>query len=382
MTEKAEERHASWLELFFDLVAVAGVAQLTHLVHGSTSWGGAGLYVVCFLAFWMAWMCFTVIGNVVGDATRAVPVLVAMAGLVFMAASVREVHDGHAPVFAGAYLGVRVLASRVWEGSREERVIAEWPVVHAGVSMLPWIASFWVDGPWRYALWALGLALDLLITFTVSGERLVAKMAERLSRYGQPPSRVAFGRLDPAHFGERLGLFTIIVLGEGVLTVTAAMAEHAEWHARLFWTVSAALMLLGTLWGAALHHGFGGIPYLSPGRWGPKALLPLHCLITGLLAAFAAGLGDAVESVEHGHVGTATRWLLCGCLAAFIAVGAGVGLSAGHRKGWVFAGLAAGLAIPAALGVAGGSLAPPLFLWLLVVAAGAGLAAGSRARRP
>ncbi|WIX78316.1 low temperature requirement protein A [Amycolatopsis carbonis] len=110
-TEKSEERHASWLELFFDLVAVAGVAQLAHLVHGSTSWGDVGLYAVCFLAFWTAWMCFTVYGNVAKGAAHTMPVLLAMAGLAFMAASVEDIHGSHAKVFAIAYIAVRALAS-------------------------------------------------------------------------------------------------------------------------------------------------------------------------------------------------------------------------------------------------------------------------------
>jgi low temperature requirement protein LtrA len=69
--ESTSERHASWLELFFDLVAVAGVAQLSHLLHGNASTRDAGLFVVCFLAFWTAWMCFTVYGNVL---YRSIPI--------------------------------------------------------------------------------------------------------------------------------------------------------------------------------------------------------------------------------------------------------------------------------------------------------------------
>jgi hypothetical protein len=50
------------------------------------------------------------------------------------------------------------------------------------------LASLWIDGPWRYGLWALGLALDLVLTFTVSADR----MAEGLSRrMAQPTRRVS-----------------------------------------------------------------------------------------------------------------------------------------------------------------------------------------------
>ncbi|GAA3530926.1 low temperature requirement protein A [Amycolatopsis ultiminotia] len=382
MSEKTEERHASWLELFFDLVVVAGVGQLAHLVHGSSSWGGAGLYVVCFLAFWTAWMCFTVYGNVTGEAAHTAPVLLAMAGLVFMAASVPGIHDDRSVVFAGAYIAVRALASRMWEGRRDARVVAEWPVVHAGAGLVPWVVSLWVDTPWRFALWALGLALDLLITFTVSREGLAASISARRARRREPARQPAFAQLDLAHFGERLGLFTIIVLGEGVLTVTDTMTEVPEWHASLYWTVIAALALLAALWGAALHNGFAGVPHLSPDVLGPRVLLPLHCLVAGLLAVLAGGLGDVVEAVEHGHVEATTRWLLCACVAAFTVLGTVCGLASGQRPKWAFGALAAGLAIPAALGFFSGSVTPERFLWLLVLAAGASLAGGLPSRRP
>ncbi|MFF0146198.1 low temperature requirement protein A [Amycolatopsis sulphurea] len=393
MNEKTEERHASWLELFFDLVAVAGVGQLAHLVHGSSSWSGAGLYVLCFLAFWTAWMCFTVYGSTTGDAAHVLPVLLGMVGLVFMAASVAGIREGHAVVFAVAYLAVRALASRLWEGRRgyEARVVVEWPVVHAGASMVPWIVSIWVDGPWRYALWAIGLGLDLLITFTRVGERFIGSLSARLAhrdsarrvRRGHEPASVkpAQARLDLAHFGERLGLFTIIVLGEGVLTVTQTIAEIPEWHPALYWTVIAALVLLATLWASALRRGFAGIPHLSQGKAGPRVLLPLHCLVVGLLAVLAGGLGDVVEAAEHGHVEPVTRWLLSGCVAAFVMIGAVSGLASGREPRWAVGALVAGLVIPAWLGFFGGEVTPVQFLFLLVVAVGASLAGDVLARR-
>ncbi|WP_406643092.1 low temperature requirement protein A [Amycolatopsis sp. WGS_07] len=363
---KTEERHASWLELFFDLVAVAGVAQLSHLVRGTTSWGDAGLYVVCFLAFWTAWMCFTVYGNVTGAEARTMPVLLAMAGLVFMAGSVHNIGE-YAQAFAIAYVAVRGLASRVWESKGATKVIVEWPVVHAGMGVVPWFVSFWVDAPWKYALWALGLAIDLVAGLTMSGEQAAARVAERAAQSKRPMPGLAFAHLDIAHFGERLGLFTIIVLGEGVLTVTEAMTEVSEWQGALFWTVLGVLALLAALWGAALFQGFGGIPYLSQAAWGPRVLLPVHCLVAGLLAALAAGFGDVVEAVSHGHVDAGTRWLVCGCLAVFTVVGVVARVASGGWKRWDFVGVVFGVGVPVGMGVVGGVLTPGRFLWVLVV---------------
>ena len=82
------ERHASWSELFFDLVAVAAVASLAHLLATELDWASLGLYAVLFLAVWLAWTTFMLYGNVAGSRTHVLRLLIGMFGLGVMAASV------------------------------------------------------------------------------------------------------------------------------------------------------------------------------------------------------------------------------------------------------------------------------------------------------
>ena len=76
-----ENRHASWLELFFDLVAVAGVAQIAHLLHGVPDMSDLGLYALLFLAFWTAWIVFTLCANVAYENTHVGTVPAAVFGM-------------------------------------------------------------------------------------------------------------------------------------------------------------------------------------------------------------------------------------------------------------------------------------------------------------
>src|SRR5690242_6125626 len=81
-----EERHATWLELFFDLVIVVAVARLADLLHDGPGRHEAFLFVVLFYAMWSVWTAFTLYANVSGDLTRIRLMLLAMFGIAIMAA--------------------------------------------------------------------------------------------------------------------------------------------------------------------------------------------------------------------------------------------------------------------------------------------------------
>ncbi|MCX5052395.1 MULTISPECIES: low temperature requirement protein A [unclassified Streptomyces] len=133
---------ASWLELFFDLVAVAGVALIAHLLHGAPDLADVGLYALLFLAFWTAWVCFTLYAYVADEDTRARTVLAAMFGMAVMAAAVPGVHEGddqQARVFALAYILTRGLANRAWQHRRQ--ILVDRPAAQMSLGVIPWIVS-------------------------------------------------------------------------------------------------------------------------------------------------------------------------------------------------------------------------------------------------
>jgi low temperature requirement protein LtrA len=71
------ERHASWLELFFDLVVVVAVARLAHGLHEPT-WGAVALFVLFYYAVWSVWTSLTLHSNVRADKTRVRSMLIGM----------------------------------------------------------------------------------------------------------------------------------------------------------------------------------------------------------------------------------------------------------------------------------------------------------------
>ena len=125
--------------------------------------------------------------------------------------------------------------------------------------------------------------------------------------------------IDPAHFSERLGLFVIIVLGEAVVQVVGAAAdEHYDFG--LLATGLASFVLLAGMFGLSVVFGHAGLPHLRAGRISTRAALGLHCLVTCVVTTVAVSLSTVVKSGSD-PLPDNERWLLCGAIAAYFALG-------------------------------------------------------------
>ena len=366
------ERHASWDELFFDLVAVAGVAALAHVLVTELDLASLGLYAVLFLAFWLSWTAFMLYGNVAAGQTHVVRLMVGMFGLGVMAASVPGVthavlQDGHdvrpLTVFTAAYVATRVYGGQSW---RRGEVLLDFPVVQQSVGVLPWVVSFWVDEPWKVAFWAVGVGVDLLLILVVSGDEMLQQVQARFTtrakqvagqRKRTPDASHDDDRpvirgvsVDPAHLAERLGLFVIIVLGESVVQVVNAASE-ATYDRGLLTSGLASFVLLAGMFGLSVVYGYAGLPHLRAGSLPTRAALGLHCLATGVIATVAVALASVVEHGAEPLPGP-SRWLLCGAVATYFTLGLVASIAShGFHLAPVAVWVTTGIAVPLLLGL-------------------------------
>ncbi|HWM06721.1 MAG TPA: low temperature requirement protein A [Actinophytocola sp.] len=330
MTETAEpgDRHASWLELFFDLVVVVAVNQLAHLLHGDAHHGPGGLeittFFVLYLAIWLVWTTFMLYSNVVADRVRVRSMFLGMAGIAMMAAAVPHGMDERAAVFVAAYLATNAIGTGAF--GRSGQVLLSWGAATRNAGLLPWIISFWADHPWvKLSLWSLGLAMTLWFS-VLSGRgdsrEMVDRLNERLARRARARERTALvvAQVDPRHLGERLGLFVIIVLGEAMLQLVGAVSAIEDWSPGggvgwlLLLTATAGFGLLITLWALNVRHGFA-----EETRYPPAVVLPAHFLAIAAITTVAAGLGSAATAFD-GHLPASTAWLLCAGVSGYLLV--------------------------------------------------------------
>jgi low temperature requirement protein LtrA len=213
------EQRATFFELFFDLVYVFAVTQVSHHLLEEIGWAAAAETTFMLVAVYWAWNYTTWMTNWFDPDTvpvRLVLVFVMLASLL-MAVAIPEGFGEHALLFACAYSGLQigrnafvVVVTPRGPFNQNFRKILAWSVLSAPL----WLAGGIVDADgFRWVLWLGALGLDLaapLVAYWLPGAG-----AAPMSQW----------QIEGAHFGERFQLFVIIVLGESVVLAGATASE-------------------------------------------------------------------------------------------------------------------------------------------------------------
>jgi len=214
------EQRATALELFYDLVFVFAVTQVSHLLHAHLTWTGVGEATVALLVVWWAWNYTTWVTNELDPESTAVRVLLIglMLASLLLAVAIPQAFRAHALLFAASYVVIQVgrhafltfaaAGARTLERERAGRILT-WFVAAGAL----WIAGAVVDEPARAVLWLAALALDYGAPFVL---------------YWVPGRRRLTGdtwEVGTEHFAERFQLFVIIALGESIVVTGATTSE-------------------------------------------------------------------------------------------------------------------------------------------------------------
>lgn len=344
-----EERHASWLELFFDLVLVVAIAQLAHVfvhhpgLHAALVAGG--LFCTVFLA-WQGFMAYADRFDS-DDLVFRLASFAQMLLLLVLAMQVPAVAEGHHAVFAAAfalYRGILVAEyARAWRHAPVARpLIRRYGGVYA-VSVVLWAVSAAL--PLHLALWLWGAAVLLDLAMPPLSTKLHA---------GIPT--------DPAHLPERFGLFTLIVLGELVVSVSAGSQDTA-WNLERGGTAVAGFVVAACLWWLYFER--------LNGRTLPRRAVAIvsfayaHLPLLAALMFVAAAVAVLVADPAHAAAG---RWTLALAGAVFLAA---LSLAQRQLEGPIDGRITAARAVTALLLLAAallpGALAPAAASALLLV---------------
>jgi low temperature requirement protein LtrA len=206
-------------ELFFDLVYVFAVTQISHLViDADLSRASIAQAAFLLLVVWWAWIYTTWMVNWFDPGSAKVRLIVACVALtsLLMSAAIPTAFGSEAWLFAGAYvfmqLGRNVAVTTLIEPSHHLRLVFQRLIAWSCLSAPLWIAGAAVDESARPWIWGAALALDVIAP-------LVGYFTPGLGR-----ALTADWDVDGAHFAERFQSFVIIALGESIV-ITGATAS-------------------------------------------------------------------------------------------------------------------------------------------------------------
>jgi low temperature requirement protein LtrA len=310
------EARVDFVELFFDLVFVLAITQLSHRLIEHPTVHGAAETLILFVAIWWSWISTAWVTNWLDPhRTRVRLLLFAMMGAGLVASmSITEAFAGRGIHFAVAYVAMDVARSTftLVAMRRHDRAnhmnfirILIWQI---GTGIF-WIAGGMSSPDARLWLWLAAVTLWTIgpvVYFAVPG----------LGR-----ARAEDWNVNPGHLSERCGLFIILALGESIL-VMGATFSRIEWDSGVLSGLAIALAATVSMWW--LYFNIGSVRAMRefsasevPGRVARLAYTYLHLPIVGGIVIGAAA-ADWVIGHPHGKVEAYLAWGAIGGPALYL----------------------------------------------------------------
>jgi low temperature requirement protein LtrA len=295
------------LELFFDLVFVFAITQVTQLMVGDPTWRGVGHGMLVLAALWWLWTGYAWLTNSLEPEEGIVRagMFAGMAAMFLLALAVPHAFGDQALLFGVAYLIVRLVNLAMYTiAARGDRALlrslSRFAVTET-IGPLLIIGAAFVDDGWRLALWLVALAV------TYSGV-FVGRGRDR--------------RISPSHFAERYGLIVIIALGESVISLGAAASTEPITLGIATASVL-GIVVIAALWWAYFdvlavqsHRQLSGASGGAQTQLARDYYRYLHLPMIAGVVLFAFGLHATIEHVDE-PLSTVTAVALCGGLSLY-----------------------------------------------------------------
>jgi low temperature requirement protein LtrA len=224
------EKRVAPLELFFDLVFVFALTQVTLLMSDNPTWEGLGQGLLVLTALWWAWGAYAWLTNYIAadEGVERLLMFAVMGAFLIAALAVPEAFGDDALLFAVAYAAARWLHIFIFAEANDE-VDTGQAIVRLARTALPapllLIVAALLGGTPQAVIWILALAIDLGGPFV----------------FGVRGFQVSAG-----HFAERFGLIVIIALGESIVAIGAGL--EGEVDAGIVVAAALGLILACSLW--------------------------------------------------------------------------------------------------------------------------------------
>ena len=317
-----EGRKVTWLELFFDLVFVAAVAQAGTHLREDYSPSGLLRFALLFVMIWWAWLGHTTFSTRFDTddlVQRGLTALQLFLVAVMAVNATGALDSRDSAGFAAAYSVMRlVLAGQFLRARRvrQARALTTRYAVACGVAAALWLFSAFLDAPARFLVWALALTIDIGTPLVTTRHLLDVPH-------------------DAAHLPERYGLFSIILIGESMAAVMAGMGHQEYWSARAASAAVVGMMAVFATWwiyfdgvDATAHRMIRSMADARRFQLWSYAHLPLYLGI----AVMGVGLERVIETATDAPLPVREASILAGA-AATVVLSMGVIGATRRRRG-------------------------------------------------
>ncbi|MGH3017584.1 MAG: low temperature requirement protein A [Gaiellaceae bacterium] len=306
--EDFDEHRVTPLELFFDLVFVFAITQVTILLADDPTWGGVFRGMLALAALWWAWSVYAWLTSAmdVDEGGVRLAILASMAAMFGVALAVPGAFGDDAVLFGVAYLVVRllhlVLSAIVGRDDPDRRgaLLRFAPTAISGALLL--VLAGFLEGDARVAVWVVALAIDYL-----------------------GPVVFGMGRgwgIAPEHFAERHGLITLIALGESIIAI--GLGAGFELDTGVIVAATLGIVVVSALWW--LYFDVAAIfarrrlvqaTGLDLARFALHSYSYLHLPMIAGIVLFALGLKTTVGDIGE-PLDTVPAVALCGGAALYL----------------------------------------------------------------
>lgn len=283
-----QHSRVTYAELFFDLVFVFAVTQISHTLLGHFTPLGALQMTLLFLGVWWVWVFTAWVTNWLDPEQTPVRVLLfmMMLGGLVLSTSIPKAFESRGLWFATAYAAMQVgrtmfLLASIPRTQPSIRMNAIRILVWLSASAVFWVLGGFAEGPSRMLLWAVALGIEYL------------SPAARfwIPKYGA--SSIDDWVVEGGHMAERCAGFIIIALGESIVVTGATFADLA-WTAETVGAFVSAFAGALAMWWIYFHKGAeAGSEQISkssePGRLARLAYTYLHLpIVAGIILSAVA----------------------------------------------------------------------------------------------
>jgi low temperature requirement protein LtrA len=316
LRDRSGEQRVTNIELFFDLVYVFAVTQLSHHLLGNPTVDGALQTALLLAMVWLVWSYTTWVTNWLDPERIAVRLLLVALMLVSLAmsASLPRAFTDLGLWVGGSYaamqLGRSLFMVIVLRGdalrANFERILA-WCVVSGVLA----VGGGFAHGHARELLWLLSAAVDFtggVVGFVVPG----------LGR-----SHTSDWTIEGGHFAERCQAFILIALGESIVITGTVLSQEKSVTPTNVTAFAVAFIGSVALWWIYFDRSAGAAAEViarsdDPGRLGRSAYHFVHPLmVAGIIVSAAAD--EKVLSHPDATASAASAWMILGGPALFLA---------------------------------------------------------------